>query len=458
MTEAVSLEDLDPNIAETLKSLHIEDGQGGLSEADIQAGIQKRDALNRWQTESLTTLEVIRARILSEDQPTPPPETADVIANVARFDGEDDFLLPELRTISRDILSRISPLPDATRRETATLVLSTHIKPLFLPTQHPMVNQETGRRLPVHEGSRKVYPEFNDDQVWKAEGRGCWNTLRWTVNQLQRDDLESLWPMLIPPLMTLLDDHQTQFRIKGIQVLRELLERVDAKLLERTGIASLFSTRLIELTTEVGSRERFDRLCECLSTGVVGGVWIFAGEKLDAMEASIETLLPLVDALKVGCCRYLKVRFIFELKMRLMDVHQFKALVPQLTEVLAPKPFRPHSIRLIKLSADCLVRIIFVCEPRMHAWKDVILDALLRSWVWTKEDAKPEEPGKDILVLTEHYRWLTSSAGLAEVQANLRRLCKALADACPSLYADDFPTLLKSDSNVLSDLIPVNDQ
>lgn len=48
-----------------------------------------------------------------------------------------------------------------------------------------MVNQETGRRLPVYEGSRKVYPEFNDDQVWKAEGRGCWNTLQWTVSQLQ---------------------------------------------------------------------------------------------------------------------------------------------------------------------------------------------------------------------------------------------------------------------------------
>ncbi|KAG8917182.1 hypothetical protein FRC00_013940, partial [Tulasnella sp. 408] len=101
MTEAVSLEDLDPNIAETLKSLHIEDGQEGPSEADIQAGIQKREALSRWQTESLTTLEVIRARVLSEDRPTSPTEIADVIANVARFDGEDDFLLPELRTISR---------------------------------------------------------------------------------------------------------------------------------------------------------------------------------------------------------------------------------------------------------------------------------------------------------------------------------------------------------------------
>lgn len=42
--------------------------------------------------------------------------------------------------------------------------------------------------------------------------------------------------------MTLLDDYQTKFRVKGIQVLRELLERADAKLLERTGIASLFST------------------------------------------------------------------------------------------------------------------------------------------------------------------------------------------------------------------------
>ncbi|KAG8915987.1 hypothetical protein FRC01_003447 [Tulasnella sp. 417] len=409
MTEPVSLEDLDPNIAETLKSLHIEDGLEGLSEADIQAGIKEKDALSQWQAESFTTFEVIREQLLSEVLSTSSPEIAEIIASVARFDGDDDFVLPELRAISQDILSRISPLPDTSRRETVSLVLSAHIKPLFLPTQHPMVNQETGRRLPVYEGSKAVYPEFHDDQVWKTEGRGCWNTLRWIVNQLQRNDIESLWPLLIPPLMTLLDDHQTIFRIKGIQVLRGLLDRVDAKLLERTGIASLFSTsllnstsrstdpeislilplasgtlqRLIELTTEVGSRERFDRTWECLSTGVVGGVWIFAGEKLEAMEASIETLLPLVDALKIGCCRYLK------------------ALIPQLTEVLAPKPPRPHSIRLINLSAECLARITIVCKPRIHAWKDIILDALLRSWVWVREDADLEKPGKHILPLAK---------------------------------------------------------
>lgn len=48
-----------------------------------------------------------------------------------------------------------------------------------------MVNQETGRKIHVQEGSRVVYPEFNDDQVWKTAGRGCWNNLRWTVTQLQ---------------------------------------------------------------------------------------------------------------------------------------------------------------------------------------------------------------------------------------------------------------------------------
>ncbi|KAG8977881.1 hypothetical protein FRC05_000409 [Tulasnella sp. 425] len=404
----MSLEDLDPQVAETLKSLHIDDEPANLSEVDIQQGIRMKDALGRWQSESFATLEVIRRRLLSDDPPTSPPEIAEVIAAVARFDGEDEFILPDLKAISQDILSRISPLPEMTRRETVSLVLSTHIKPLFLPTQHPMINQETGRKLHVQEGSRVAYPEFNDDQVWKTAGRGCWNTLRWTVSQLQRDDFEKLWPLLIPPLMTLLDDYQTIFRIKGIQVLHGLLEQVDGNLLKRTGIASLFSNSLlnsinrstdpeialilplasrtlqmlIALTTEVGSRERFDQLCECLSTGIIGGVWIFAGENLEAMEASIETLLPLVEALDIGCCRYLK------------------ALVPQLAEVLAPKPFRPHSIRLINLSAGCLVRVITVCKPRIHAWKDVILDALLRSWVWAKEDAKTEEPGQDIGIHT----------------------------------------------------------
>jgi hypothetical protein len=58
---------------------------------------------------------------------------------------------------------------------------------------------------------------------------------------LQKEDLEFLWPLLIPPLMTLLDDYDPPFKIRGIVIVREMLRNVDANLLKRTGIATLLS-------------------------------------------------------------------------------------------------------------------------------------------------------------------------------------------------------------------------
>lgn len=171
---------------------------------DPLIGIAATEALRRWQFECFATLEAIRGQLLADEAPMPSTELAEVIATVARFNGEDDFITPELRALSQgrsvvyatfrtpaaltlfsDILSRVSPLLSTTRCDTAALVLSTHIKPLFLPTQHPMVNQQTGRKIVFQLGSRSVHPEFHDDQTWKADGKGCWNTLRWIVSQLQ---------------------------------------------------------------------------------------------------------------------------------------------------------------------------------------------------------------------------------------------------------------------------------
>lgn len=40
--------------------------------------------------------------------------------------------------------------------------------------------------------------------------------------------------------MTIMDDYQPSFRLVGVRLLLALLEKVDSKLLKRTGIDSLF--------------------------------------------------------------------------------------------------------------------------------------------------------------------------------------------------------------------------
>jgi hypothetical protein len=58
-------------------------------------------------------------------------------------------------------------------------------------------------------------------------------------NTTKIEDFESIWPLFIPPLMTLLDDYDPPFKIRGIHILNEMLKPVDPKLLKRTGIDTL---------------------------------------------------------------------------------------------------------------------------------------------------------------------------------------------------------------------------
>ena len=65
---------------------------------------------------------------------------------------------------------------------------------------------------------------------------------------------------------------------------------------------------LTTLTTDQGSQDRFDHLSALLGDGIIGGIWLYSSLDLAAVEASVEALPLVIDALGLGCTRFLKVR------------------------------------------------------------------------------------------------------------------------------------------------------
>lgn len=154
----------------------------------------------------------------------------------------------------------------------------------------------------------------------------------------QSDDYESLWHLLIPPIMTLLDDYEAPYKLHGIRVVSKMLERVPSDLLRRTGVDGLLRQSLIMamtnlnnpetpsliraavpallslvlLTTTPGSTEQFDQLCAIIGEGIIGSVWTYSPHDMDAVEASVDVLSPILKSLGIGCSRYLKVSLISE--------------------------------------------------------------------------------------------------------------------------------------------------
>ena len=69
-------------------------------------------------------------------------------------------------------------------------VLAKHIKPIFQANPHPMLNVETGRKLPRMAGGYATTQDAYEGQAWK-DHPGVVNVLLWSV---QRIDVRACIP------------------------------------------------------------------------------------------------------------------------------------------------------------------------------------------------------------------------------------------------------------------------
>lgn len=59
---------------------------------------------------------------------------------------------------------------------------------------------------------------------------------------VQATAYERLWHLVVPPVMTLLDDYEVRYKLRGVQLVVEMLESVPLDLLRRTGVSGLLFT------------------------------------------------------------------------------------------------------------------------------------------------------------------------------------------------------------------------
>ncbi|KNZ73664.1 hypothetical protein J132_10465 [Termitomyces sp. J132] len=315
---------------------------------------------------------------------------ADVIQAAASFDGQDSWVTPIGRTTAQGILRHFDDLPQSQ----LTQILNHNVKPLFQFNPHPNLNA-SGRKLPRPAGGPMATHDFYDDQMWKA-APGVVNLVSWCIRHVHRDWYETLWHLVIPPVMALLDDFEAHNKLRGVGIVSEMLREVPSQLLRRTGVDGLIRSslntclthlndtetpQLIEaavdayltltlLTTEVGSSEQFDQLCALLGEGVIRGIWLYASDRPDVVLASLRALPPLLRTLKIGNARFLKVLIT-------------QLLHPLKTNVASPwlDDIQIASLRLLSI-------LIEECAPCIPRWKTTILDAVARCWVTLKDSGK----------------------------------------------------------------------
>ncbi len=95
-------------------------------------------------------------------------------------------------------------------------------------------------------------------QTWKErDGWGAWNAVRWAVERMsvrvmrsvaggradgrvQPTEVKEDIGLILPPLLIMLDDYETVFRLRGMANLSALLDKLDATTMQRMGVDVLF--------------------------------------------------------------------------------------------------------------------------------------------------------------------------------------------------------------------------
>ncbi|KAF7799085.1 hypothetical protein EIP86_010315 [Pleurotus ostreatoroseus] len=458
--------------------------------------------LEEWRRAAYAVLCDLRTRLAAiarqEQQPELPLETrARVVYIAAQFDGDGAWVLDTTKDVAREILAPYDTPSSEPDLALLTHLLTHHIKPVFHSNPHPAVHLSTGRRLARPAGGRAGVLDYYEAQAWKRRP-GAPNVLAWCVRHIEGTMYERVWHLVIPPMMTLLDDYEVPYKTLGVRIVSEMLDRVPPELLRRTGMDGLILASLhkcfpnlrdpgtpallrlavptcvqfIEATTPPGSKQRFDQLCAVFGDGVIGAVWFYSGSERAALEASLDTLPVIVDALGVGVARYLK------------------AIIPQLTYPLLTAPAHTTPLSTQLASARALRAVLAACAPRAHRWRGDVLDAVCRCWVALgapgAEDKKGgggrceegdegehREGGEDCGTRSPMSRAVETDGPLTrgfgvgsdaaaeneeekerrELREALQDVCADLARMCPSVVQNEYARLQRASPHPFSALV-----
>ncbi|KAF8500608.1 hypothetical protein JB92DRAFT_2978385 [Gautieria morchelliformis] len=394
--------------------------------------------LKEWKSNALNTLIALQDLLAQNDLTLTNDHVASVVAIAIPLISHDNLTTESMEAIASGIMTQLpSPTIEVVKR-----VLTQYIKPWFSKTPHSLINPISGRRLRRAAGGPSAAMDIYEDQEWKT-APAIASLLLWCIQQLKPEDYENVWHLIVPPTMTLIDDYESYYKLKGLTVVSELLKHVPPETLKHTGvdgllISSLRTTmghlhsplspeilrrsiplllRVIDLTTPVNSKRRFDEVCALLGDGIIGGVWIYASTEWATLETSVCALPDVLRELGIGSVRYLK------------------AMISQLAHHLT-SPMPQRSLSLQRASLDALEVLIDVCRPRICEWSGLILEGLARCWVLVQDNDSNDK-------------------GCPGLKPALRRVSLALSEACPSVIKNEYSRLLACDESMFRGLLSV---
>ncbi|KAL8684499.1 MAG: hypothetical protein Q9224_006313, partial [Gallowayella concinna] len=177
------------------------------------------------------------------------PEAPYLAACLASFSNpHDPWTNEESFRLARLLISKHLALIKTTSKDFDTLftnLLLDNIKPFFLKSKTSLLTPQARKAISPLPGPAAPSDFESGSKPWKFESPHIVTVFQWTLSQLEAELIEKQWPLIIPPLLTILDDVSIAYKIRGCELLDILLKATSSSLLERSGLGEIFHNTLL---------------------------------------------------------------------------------------------------------------------------------------------------------------------------------------------------------------------
>ncbi|KAJ3409982.1 hypothetical protein HDU80_006796 [Chytriomyces hyalinus] len=336
-------------------------------------------------------------------------------------------------------------------------ILEINVKPHFqiaVSSKREVIRREERGSFGVKKTKKNRdldHQQVFENQPWKYEVVECVAVFEWVCSQLKDSEIIPVQHLVIPTVLAMMDDYDPIYKSRGIRMFRDVvLKKLTAQDIRVSGLGNVFFETLriclshhsspevlreaypaiIELvdTLELkGSRESVVKLSIIMEEGIIRGLRLAIGGKLEIIRTIVRTVPDLIDQLEACSIKYLE------------------PVVVLISEVLE---LHEHDFETQLLCCHSLESVVATCWPRIHLYCCVILKACAAAWVHLDRASKAEE--KDTRLINSKT---TSSRG--NLRSALQGLVSLLQKVCGDAMRDDADLLLSLDADVFGPLLAI---
>ncbi|GAD93587.1 conserved hypothetical protein [Paecilomyces variotii No. 5] len=176
----------------------------------------------------------------------------DIVVTLASFTSEKDPWTTEQSC--RQAVEALDAYVSKTRSDkTSSLwstledILKSKIRPHFAKTKNPAITSTGRKNLHPMPGTRFDYSLLDPEtKPWKYRDVYCTTVFTWALSTYQPSDtvhVEGHFPLLVPPILSLIDDENISFKTRGCNLLSTILVPLregKSDILRRTNLSSVF--------------------------------------------------------------------------------------------------------------------------------------------------------------------------------------------------------------------------